>query len=301
MAAMASAAAGPESQQLLVVGPGVLGSYLGKLWLDAAGPGTVTGQTNSTANHAALQRLGIACRTKAAAAGSARFPYVLYAAPPSGSEDYEGDVKAALQLWDGAGAFVFTSSAGVYAVDDGSPSDEDSPVVPLGASERTDRLLLAEAAVLAAGGCVVRLVGLYHRERGPHTFFLKQGEVARWGGAVVNMLHYEDAASLCAAVLRGQGAGAEGGYRGRVFLGCDGAPMTFAAMMEAVVASGELPGGCTFTGAEGPSKGKLASNDATRRQLQWEPKYGSMDQFFGGGARDWYFAEGLAPAGAAHV
>ncbi len=45
---------------------------------------------------------------------------MLFAAPPSGSEDYLGEIRAALSLWDGTGAFVFTSSAGVYTVEDGS-------------------------------------------------------------------------------------------------------------------------------------------------------------------------------------
>lgn len=35
----------------------------------------------------------------------------------------------------------------------------------LGVNERTDRLLATEQAVLEAGGCVVRLVGLYHAQR----------------------------------------------------------------------------------------------------------------------------------------
>ena len=36
--------------------------------------------------------------------------------------------------------------------------------------------------------------------RGAHTFFIKQGKVARWGGYTVNLIHYEDAASLSIAV-----------------------------------------------------------------------------------------------------
>lgn len=67
-----------------------------------------------------LQALGLAARTKDAAAGGGTFPYVLFSAPPSGSADYLGEIKAALALWDGTGAFVFTSSAGVYTVEDGS-------------------------------------------------------------------------------------------------------------------------------------------------------------------------------------
>ncbi len=53
---------------------------------------------------------------------------------------------------------------------------------------------------MEAGGCVVRLVGLYHSLRGAHTFFLRAGQVDRWGGYTINLIHYEDAASLCLAV-----------------------------------------------------------------------------------------------------
>lgn len=63
--------------------------------------------------------------------------------------------------------------------------------------------------------------------RGAHTFFLREKEVPRWGGYTVNLIHYEDAASLCLAVLVGQGAEEQGPYRGRAFLGCDNAPVTF--------------------------------------------------------------------------
>lgn len=49
---------------------------------------------------------------------------------------------------------------------------------------------------------MLRLVGLYHAQRGAHTYFLKIKEVPRPGGYVVNLLHYEDAASLAAAVSR---------------------------------------------------------------------------------------------------
>lgn len=45
------AAKAPSSNDLLIVGPGVLGSYLGKLWLEQYPDATVVGQTNSDANH----------------------------------------------------------------------------------------------------------------------------------------------------------------------------------------------------------------------------------------------------------
>lgn len=56
---------------------------------------------------------------------------------------------------------------------------------------------------LQAGGNVVRLVGLYHAQRGAHTFFLKQQTVARNPEYIVNLLHYEDAARLAVAVGAG--------------------------------------------------------------------------------------------------
>ena len=37
-------------------------------------------------------------------------------------------------------------------------------------------------------------------QRGAHTFFLRMGKVPRWGGYTVNLIHYEDAARLAAAV-----------------------------------------------------------------------------------------------------
>ena len=39
---------------------------------------------------------------------------------PACRADYVAEIKAALSLWDGTGTFVFTSSAGVYTVEDGS-------------------------------------------------------------------------------------------------------------------------------------------------------------------------------------
>lgn len=41
----------PGSHDLLVVGPGVLGSLAGKLWLESFPDATVVGQTNTTASH----------------------------------------------------------------------------------------------------------------------------------------------------------------------------------------------------------------------------------------------------------
>ncbi|KAK9814534.1 hypothetical protein WJX72_007487 [[Myrmecia] bisecta] len=289
-----------SSHDLLIVGPGVLGSYLGKLWLDKHPGATVVGQTNTDSSHERLKRIGIQPRVKAEA-GDEKYPYVIFCAPPSGSGDgeYVSEVKAAIQRWDGTGSFVFTSSGGLYTVDDGTQCNEDSAVVPMGQSDRNDRLLKAEQATLAAGGCVVRLVGLYHAQRGAHTFFLRMGKVPRWSGYTVNLIHYEDAASLSLAVLEGHEKEGQP-FRSRTFVGCDGAPVTFQDMMNATLASGVFNGEVTFTGEEGPSKGKLMGNCRTREALHWRPKYPSFEDFMLSGAQDVYSMSDLFAVGQPH-
>ncbi len=60
------------------------------------------------------------------------------------------------------------------------------------------------------------------------------------------------------------------------------------AMMEAVMASKRFQGTVEFTGQQGLNVGKLMSNDATRRLLDWEPKYQSYAKFIQDGAEDMY-------------
>ena len=75
--------------------------------------------------------------------------------------------------------------------------------------------------------------------------------------------------------------------------------------MAATLATGAFPdGSVTFTAPEGPGKGKRMSNDPTRQQLGWAPKYASYVEFMAQTrARDWYNTEAaaLAPAGAPHA
>lgn len=48
-------------------------------------------------------------------------------------------VREAAKLWDGTGSLVFTSSAGLFEVDDGSHCNEDCKIADRGSSERTDK------------------------------------------------------------------------------------------------------------------------------------------------------------------
>lgn len=270
---------------ILIVGPGVLGGYLGHVWKDSSPSSRVLGLTNTANNHEQLRSLGIEPHTKETAP-SIKAPNILFSAPPSGSQDYVSEVKSALARWDGSGSFVFTSSMSVCSTDDGSIVDEDHcPLVEIGKAPSTDKLLQAEKAVLAAGGNVLRLVGLYHAGRGAHAYFLKVKEVPRWGGYTVNLIHYEDAARMAQSILN-LGAGA----RGQVFIGTDSHPVTFEDMIVACNESGvqALQGKVTWTVSEASSKGKRVYNEKTRKMLGWQPKYESFCAFMKGGAKDFY-------------
>ncbi|MQL74140.1 hypothetical protein Taro_006494, partial [Colocasia esculenta] len=144
---------------LLIVGAGVLGRIVAEKWTKEH-PGCQTfGQTLTTDHHDELLKLGI--KPLLSGFNNSRFPYVIFCAPPSRSVDYPADVRLAASNWSGEGAFLFTSSSAVYDCNDNGLCNEDSPVVPIGRSPRTDVLLKAENAVLDSGGCVLRLAGLY--------------------------------------------------------------------------------------------------------------------------------------------
>ncbi|BBN09645.1 hypothetical protein MPTK1_4g21460 [Marchantia polymorpha subsp. ruderalis] len=265
----------PSKVDLLVVGPGVLGSLVAQQWFKVnEGECNVVGQTNSTNRHEELRSLGIIPVAKDASKGE-KFPNVIFCAPPSGSADYAAEVRAAAERWNGEGCLLFTSSSALYAVSDNGVCDEETaPIVPKGAGPRTDRLHGAEEEVLKVGGNVVRLAGLYTLERGAHSYYLSQGTIAQRPDHIVNLIHYEDAASLCVAILRAE-------HRGQIFLGCDNHPVSRQEIMDAVNKSGKYDKKFEgFTSSEGPL-GKRMNNNRTRRMTGWEPKYESFPSFLG--------------------
>ncbi|ACO64862.1 predicted protein [Micromonas commoda] len=247
---------------------------------------SVIGQTNTDTSHERLLSLGVFPRLKEKA-GDEQYPFVVFSAPPSGSEDYAAEVEAALKYWDGSGAFVFTSSTAVYAGKDGEPCDESTPQFEIGESPRADRLLKAEAAVLAAGGSVVRLAGLYHSQRGAHMYFLKTPSLASNADGLVNLIHYEDAAAACVDVLVAQFEGRTGG--GEVFLATDGVPVTRKEMVECCLESDAYDGNMPeFTEDNGPL-GKSMNNPQTREKLGWVPVHASFVEFVEAGATDSFY------------
>lgn len=274
-----------DSRDLLIVGPGVLGGLVASYWKEKHPTARIVGETRTKDNHEDLKALDIELRDREAGMNDdEKFPFVIFAAPPSGNDDYIAEISRASGKWNGEGTLLFTSSAAVYDVEEGECT-ENSPLKKQGQSERTDKLIGSEEAILQAGGCAVRLVGLYHAQRGAHTYFLKLQTVPRWGELIINLIHYEDAAELCCKILEGDPK-SQKYFRSKVFLGTDGHPINFENMMDATLSSGKYRGTCKFVGEEGKTKGKLASNSATRSELGWQPKYSSFKSFMEEGALD---------------
>uniref|UniRef100_A0A0D3ENS7 NAD-dependent epimerase/dehydratase domain-containing protein n=1 Tax=Oryza barthii TaxID=65489 RepID=A0A0D3ENS7_9ORYZ len=140
------------NNDLLIVGPGVLGRLVAEKWQEEHPGCKVFGQTASTDHHNELSNIGIIPSLKGSTFPQ-KVPYVIFCAPPSRSDDYPGDVRVAASNWTGEGSFVFTSSTALYDCSDNELCNEDCPSVPIGRSPRTDVLLKAENVVLEAGGC----------------------------------------------------------------------------------------------------------------------------------------------------
>ncbi|XP_010517243.1 PREDICTED: uncharacterized protein LOC104792722 [Camelina sativa] len=261
------------AHDLLIVGPGVLGRLVAEQWRQEHPESQIFGQTATTTHHDELEKLDIKPFLKGTEFGD-KFSYVIFCAPPSQSADYAGEVRNAASNWNGKGSFLFTSSSAPYDCFDNGECNEDSPVVPLGKSPRTDVLLKAEKVVLECGGKVLRLAGLYTESRGAHTYWLNKGTIDARPDHILNLIHYEDAASLAVAVMKKKPGG-------RIFLGCDNHPLSRQEVMDLMDQSGKYDQKFKgFTSTSGPL-GKKLDNSRTRAEIGWEPKYPSFAQFLG--------------------
>ncbi|CAN8271872.1 unnamed protein product [Cochlearia groenlandica] len=145
------------AKDLLIVGPGVLGHLVAEQWRKEHPDCQVFGQTATTNHH---DELGIKPSLEGTEYGG-KFSYEIFCAPPSKSPDYTAELRTTSSKWNGEGSFLFTSSSAPYDCYDNGECNEDSPIVPLKKSPRTDVLLRAEKVVLECGGTVLRLAGLY--------------------------------------------------------------------------------------------------------------------------------------------
>ncbi|KAJ6848566.1 uncharacterized protein M6B38_275115 [Iris pallida] len=148
------------SNDLLIVGPGVLGRIVAEKWRQDHPDCQIYGQTMTSDHHDELIEVGINPCLRGTKTDN-QFPYVIFCAPPSRTADYPGDIRLAASNWSGEGSFLFTSSTSVYDCSNNGLCNEDSPLVPIGRNPRIDVLLKAENAVLEVGGTILRLAGLY--------------------------------------------------------------------------------------------------------------------------------------------
>lgn len=261
---------------LLIVGAGVLGKEIAVQYAKANPGARIVGETLSDKSHDSLRSLGII--PALVGDGGDDFERLVFCAPPSGSKDYPGDVKRAGARLAEGGVGVFTGSGGVYAPSEDGLVSEDGKV--LEERDRAIMLLRAEKAMLdLKGGMVVRLAGLYNLKRGAHVIYLRDEvkTLKGHGNSFLNLIHYEDAASLVIAALEKGPDGVEGR---RLFLGADSSPIMRAEVCEAAMEhplfkDGSIP---EFDG-EGPVIVKAYDNGETRRTLGWTPKWESFSVF----------------------
>ncbi|KAG5193113.1 hypothetical protein JKP88DRAFT_260919 [Tribonema minus] len=265
------------NNDLYIVGAGYLGKRIGNQWQQLHPDAKVFGETRSEAKHEDLRAEGMEPVLRASR-GVQKYTNVVFCAAPSGNDDYAGEVTAAARdLWnaEGTGCFVFTSSGGVYEEKEGGVVREVSPV---GSSPRNMKLLQAEGACLEAGGCVVRLAGLYSLERGAHSFWLARGEVDASPDGLINLLSYDDAAGAVVATLEHSG-------RALTLLAGDDAdpPLTRAQICEAALRhplfAARAPPAFRQSAGSVDDRGKVYDGAATRRILGWAPRHKSFTEF----------------------
>jgi len=266
---------------LVVVGAGKLGQRVAALWQEAEGgeaPIYALTRRADKERDATLRAGGIIPCQKGDPALPARCAHVVFCVPPGQSVSdmllYSGKISPALGLWDqeaDGASFVFTSSAGVYAENDGSVVREESLTAD---TVRAMRLLAAESLVAGCGGTVLRLAGLYDLDHGAHNIYLGRPSWAADAEGLINQVHYGDAAAAVVAALRRPSSG-------ETLLVADDRPMSRADICAAAVRLPKYRGEAmpTFSGGYGGIGGKVCDSSHTRSLLQWQPQYSTFQDF----------------------
>jgi len=266
---------------LLIVGAGVLGMMVARKWL-ALYPGAKVTLKYRSYNKERAETLGgegfsVISKEKGE---DVKAPLVIFCAPPTGNTDYDEDIKLCSQNhWETSekekSAFIFTSAGSVYAENKGDVVDEVSETVR---NERSGKLLDGEKVVVDAGGCIIRLGGLYTLERGPHNFWCS-GETTEFSSkpnGLINLIHYDDAAELLVKCLQNPSK-----ISGETFLVSDGSPISRADIVAAASSHpmySSCSGNVRFTGGDDVD-GKKYNSDKIRNALGWCQNYKSFADF----------------------
>ena len=171
-----------------------------------------------------------------------------------------------------AATLLFTSSTSVYAQNDGSVVDEESPAEPRQAKSQI--LRKTEDLVLAAGGIVARLGGIHGPGRSYLVTQFLEGVVPEQDNRVINQIHRDDIVSalLLLAERRAE-------LRGEVFNVVGDEPITAP---EAYAWLGShlkraLP--ATSSASAGGKRGRSNKRVSNRklRVLGWAPRYPTFE------------------------
>ena len=202
---------------------------------------------------------------------------IVYCAPLSNSQTYVDDIQQSFNSWlKDDGAFVFTSSAGIYAENSGGIVSEHSEVNRT--SDRYKILLQAEEVVLANGGIVLRLGGLYTKTRGAHNYWLKNSsgvkEFTSCPNGLINLVHYDDAAQLVVNAL-------SNASKDKLYLASDGVPISRKDICDASMKCPEYANASVpiFTGDSEKVDGKRYDTTLVRGSFDWLPKFTSFAEF----------------------
>ncbi len=165
---------------------------------------------------------------------------------------------------------IYTSSTSVYPQIDGSIVTEDSPTEP---DRETGMLLLeAERIVIAAGGTVARLSGIYGPGRSVilSKFLTGAAVIEEDGRRFLNQIHRDDAARALLHL-------ATGGHRG-VFNVCDSHALSQRECYLALAAMFSLPlppSGPRDLNRKRGWTHKIVSNEKLR-STGWQPEFPSF-------------------------
>ena len=166
--------------------------------------------------------------------------------------------------------------------DESGTVTETTPITET--TPRTERLLKADEIVTKAGGCVLRLAGLYILTRGAHGFYFKaEKPIPGNPDGLVNQLHYDDAAGACLAALEAGPAVCQG----QIFLISDGQPLTRRQICQAALQTAAYRGqSMPIFAADSDNSsdfsdkpGKRYDGSHSNQVLNWSPRYKSFDAF----------------------
>ena len=166
--------------------------------------------------------------------------------------------------------FIFTSSTSVYAQTDGSVVTEQSAAEP---DRETGRILReTEDFVIARGGCVARLAGIYGPGRSVllNKFLSGEAVIEGDGTRVINQVHRDDIATALAHLLESNARG--------IFNVSDDEPMTQRAVYQWLAehfAKPLPPSGPIDPNRKRGWTSKRVSN-AKLRALGWSPRFPSF-------------------------